>query len=108
MRERSRRHGRHGTLRYSYFQSGSSGCLASHNGRRLATTGIAPKLYSGGGDVVDHSSVHASQGSLPATGPRKYDQMKFVTQQRIPAIWNSTPMETIRFQISHPRPASYV
>ena len=25
------------------------------------------KLYSGGGEDVDHSSVHASQGSLPAS-----------------------------------------
>ena len=27
------------------------------------------KLYAGGGEVVDHSSVHASQGSLPAISP---------------------------------------
>src|SRR5262245_48487254 len=70
---------------YWYFQSGSSGCFASHSGRLLATTGSAPKLYSGGGDVVDHSSVQPSHGSFPAAGPLKYDQMKFVTQHRIPA-----------------------
>ena len=30
---------------HSYFQSGSSGCLRSHSGRRLFTTGIVAKLY---------------------------------------------------------------
>ncbi len=29
---------------YSYFQSGSSGCLRSHNGRRLLTVGTTAKL----------------------------------------------------------------
>ncbi len=52
--------------RHSYFQSGSSGCFRSHSGRRLRTTGSVAKLYSGGGDVVDHSSVQASHGSSPA------------------------------------------
>src|SRR5713226_9235996 len=56
-------------LLYSYFQSGSSGCLRSQSGRRLWTTGIAAKSYSGGGEVVDHSSVHASHGSFPAGSP---------------------------------------
>src|SRR5262245_22780687 len=59
-------------LRYwPYSQSGSSGCLRSQSGRRLLTTGIAAKLYGGGGDVVDHSSVHASHGSFPAGLPLK-------------------------------------
>src|ERR1700692_4900898 len=58
---------------YSYFQSGSSGCLRSQSGRRLMTTGILAKLYSGGGEVVDHSSVQASQGSLPADSPLTRD-----------------------------------
>ena len=51
---------------HSYFQSGSSGCFRSHSGRRLRTTGIASKLYAGGGEVVAHSSVQASHGSSPA------------------------------------------
>src|SRR5271169_2094606 len=91
---------------YSYFQSGSSGCFKSHSGRRLRTTGIVAKLYSGGGDVVAHSSVQASQGSLPATLPLKYDHTKFTTQNRMPTIWKITPTETIMFQTSHPRPGS--
>src|ERR1700730_6554068 len=56
---------------YSYFQSGSSGCFRSQRGRRLRTVGIAAKLYAGGGELVDHSRVHASQGSLPASLPLK-------------------------------------
>src|ERR1700730_10249325 len=54
---------------YSYFQSGSSGCLISQSGRRLLTTGILAKLYSSGGELTDHSRVHASQGSFPALAP---------------------------------------
>src|ERR1700682_15487 len=64
---------------YSYFQSGSSGCLRSQSGRRLLTTGILAKLYSGGGEVVDHSSVQASQGSLPAGSPLTSDCSKLKT-----------------------------
>src|SRR5208337_488929 len=73
-------------LPYSYFQSGSSGCFKSHSGRRLRTTGIMAKLYSGGGDAVDHSSVQASHGSLPAAFPLKYDQTRFQTKIRTPII----------------------
>src|ERR1700733_12493078 len=51
---------------YSYFQSGSSGCLRSHRGRRLWTVGRTAKLYAGGGDWVDHLRVQASQGSFAA------------------------------------------
>src|SRR5215468_1082069 len=56
---------------HSYWLSGSSGCFRSHNGRRLATTGTVAKLYAGGGELVDHSSVQASQGSFPASAPLK-------------------------------------
>src|ERR1700721_1699592 len=63
-------------IAYSYLQSGSSGCFRSHSGRRLCTLGILAKLYSGGGELVDHSSVHASHGSFPASFPRKKDQIR--------------------------------
>src|ERR1700722_14249675 len=56
---------------HSYRLSGSSGCLRSHKGRRLSTVGTVAKLYAGGGELMDHSSVHASQGSLPARAPLK-------------------------------------
>src|SRR6516225_2499969 len=54
---------------YSYFQSGSSGCLRSQSGRRLFTSGSFSKLYSAGGDAVAHSRVQASHGSSPAFLP---------------------------------------
>src|SRR6266496_6626069 len=69
---------------HSYFQSGSSGCFKSHNGRRLCTSGRVSKLYSGGGDDVDHSSVHASHGSLPAMAPFLSDRRRLTTRQDTP------------------------
>src|SRR5690349_12596471 len=56
---------------YSYFQSGSSGCFKSQSGRQLFTVGITAKLYAGGGQLVLHSRVQASQGSFPAISPLK-------------------------------------
>src|SRR5581483_1460781 len=52
-----------------HFQSGSSGCFRSQSGRALRTGGWVMKFHGGGGDVVAHSSVQASQGSLPARSP---------------------------------------
>src|SRR5437773_1900958 len=72
-------------MHHSYFQSGSSGCFKSHNGRRLRTSGRVSKLYSGGGELVDHSSVHASRGSLPATAPYLSDRRRLTTRQNTPA-----------------------
>src|SRR4030095_722094 len=70
---------------HSYFQSGSSGCFRSHSGRRLRTSGKVSKLYSGGGGVVEHSSVQASQGSSPAGAPRRSDHSTLATKQSTPA-----------------------
>src|SRR4029077_1260582 len=69
--------------RYSYFQSGSSGCFRSQSGRRLATLGIVAKLYAGGGELTDHSSVQPSHGSLPALAPFQYETIRFATNTRI-------------------------
>src|SRR5258707_8887378 len=88
---------------YSYFQSGSSGCLRSQSGRRLFTDGSTAKLYAGGGDAVDHSSVHASQGSLPARGPAWYDRARVKRNTSKPAAWNTTPIATMRFHVAQPR-----
>src|SRR5882762_6084488 len=44
---------------HSNFQSGSAGCLRSQSGRRLLTVGMTEKLYAGGGEGIDHSSVQA-------------------------------------------------
>src|SRR5215472_5955246 len=93
-------------LNHSYFQSGSSGCLRSQSGRLLWTVGVIAKLYSGGGEAVDHSRVQASQGSFPAIAPRQYDHRRFATNKSTATPWKRTPMETSKFQISHPRPGS--
>src|SRR6266404_6181451 len=69
---------------HSYFQSGSAGCLRSQSGRRLLTVGMTEKLYAGGGEGVDHSSVQASHGSLPAVAPLKYDHRRFTTKTMVP------------------------
>src|SRR5258708_28824441 len=65
---------------HSYRLSGSSGCFKSHNGRRLATVGVTAKLYAGGGELTDHSRVHASQGSFPALAPLKEEIMGLPTK----------------------------
>src|SRR5262245_33898237 len=71
---------------HSYFQSGSSGCFKSQSGRALRTTGTLSKLYSGGGEVVAHSSVHASHGSSPAFSPLRNEIRMFNARQAMPAI----------------------
>jgi len=83
----------------SYLQSGSSGCLRSHNGRRLPTTGSVAKLYSGGGELVDHSSVQASHGSLPAGRPRKYAHTRLYAKIKTAIPWITPPIEMIMFSV---------
>src|SRR5215475_5911274 len=84
---------------HSYWLSGSSGCFKSHNGRRLATTGTVAKLYAGGGELVDHSRVHASHGSLPASAPLKYEMIRLATNTRIAIAWINAPIVMIRFKV---------
>src|SRR3954447_8253850 len=50
--------------------SASSVYLRCHQSSRASTTGTSAKLYSGGGDGIDHSSDRASHGSFPAITPR--------------------------------------
>src|SRR5260370_600669 len=75
---------------HSNFQSGSAGCLRSQSGRRLLTVGITEKLYAGCGEGIDHSSVQASHGSLPAVLPSKYDHSRLATKTKIPSAWQKT------------------
>ena len=44
--------------------------------------------------MVDHSSVHASHGSAPASLPFRSERMTFQTKKSTPAIWMSTPIRT--------------
>src|ERR1700689_5194924 len=73
------------TLPYSYCQSGSSGCLRSHSGRRLLTSGMVAKLYVGGGEGGGHWGLPAPQGSPPPPFPRQYDQSRLPMNTNTPA-----------------------
>src|SRR5229473_3745476 len=77
--------------------SGRSGFAISHNGRRLRIGGSASKFSCGGGEVVAHSSVHASQGLSPATLPRKNEVAKFQTRISAAALMKKTPVVESRF-----------
>src|SRR6516162_6303542 len=100
-------HTHHSSLTtHPYCQSGSSGCFRSHNGRRLWTVGITAKLYSGGGDVVDHSSVHASHGSTPAGRPWRSDHSALYTKMAKLGTWMMAPSVVSWFNNAQPRSAS--
>src|SRR3989304_1579934 len=59
-------------------------CLRSKRGRSERISGRRSKLYEGGGLVVAHSRVFASQGSSPAVrGPRSATNM-FQSRTRVP------------------------
>src|SRR5438876_2681863 len=77
--------------------SGRSGLARSHNGRRLRIGGSATKFSCGGGEVVAHSRVHASQGLSPATLPRKNEVAKFQTRISAAALMKKTPVVESRF-----------
>ena len=62
--------------------SSSSVYFRCQNSSRWVTSGISAKLYSGGGDEVDHSSVRASHGSGPAIGPRRSEKIDVDEEQQ--------------------------
>jgi hypothetical protein len=51
--------------RYSYFESGSSGCFGPPQWSSAIGDWPDRKVILGGGDVVTHSSARASCGSFP-------------------------------------------
>ena len=63
----------------------------SHSGRRLRIGGSATKFSCGGGEVVAHSRVHASQGLSPAIFPRKNEVARFQTRISAAALMKKTP-----------------
>src|SRR5438132_13228798 len=71
--------------------SGRSGLARSHNGRRLRIGGSAIKFSCGGGDVVAHSRVHASQGLSPANLSRKNEVDRLHTRISTDALMKQTP-----------------
>src|SRR5918997_1371776 len=76
----------------------------SHIGWRLRTVGMDSKLYSGGGELIDHSKVSAPQGSGPAGSPVLWLLYQLTKIIRMPAASTKAPMVDTRFQTSHPSP----
>src|SRR5205823_944648 len=74
----------------------------------LPISGTVSKLYSGGGDVVAHSSVSPCQGSLPAGAPCLRLRHQFQKVSRTPNASRKAPIVDSRFQTSHPSPGWYV
>src|SRR5262245_51761487 len=56
----------------------------SRSGRALVTYGTSSKFQGGGGDVVYHSSVSATHGSLPTRAPTRVVRTTFHTNTSIP------------------------
>ena len=55
------------------------------------TSGITSKLFTGGGEVVNHSSVFATHGSGPATTPRLRLRVTLMTVTSTPAARMNAP-----------------
>ncbi len=69
--------------------------------------GIAAKLYSGGGEVVAHSSESARHGFGPlrsAVAAGCGSRSK--SDRSVPPANATEPMLTIGFSVDHPSPAS--
>ncbi len=60
------------------------------------TRGTTSKLLTGGGDVVNHSSVFAFHGSGPATAPRFTERTTLMSVSRIPSARMNEPTVEIR------------
>src|ERR671933_1893203 len=83
---------------------GDSAYFMSHTGRELRTIGTTSKLCGGGGEVVAHSRVWPSQGSLSAIAPLRRVRSTLRIKTRIlRAIVNAPSVET-QFQKSKPIP----
>src|SRR5436853_470592 len=80
----------------------SSGDFRSQSGYRDVTVGIVAKLYSGGGDGIDHSSVGAPHGSFPAMAPRFRLDQRFHTKMTTETAWMYAPIELMRLNTSSP------
>jgi hypothetical protein len=66
------------------------------------TRGTTSKLFSGGGDGTNHSSVFPFQGSLPARLPRFRLRRTFATVTSTPIARINEPIVEIRLKTSQP------
>ena len=67
---------------------------------------MAAKLYSGGGEVVAHSSESASHGSAGARRTAELAPTKFHSVSSVPTAKTNEAMLMTRFSPSQPSPES--
>ena len=77
-------------------RASSSRSSRSQFGYGLVTFGMTGKLYSGGGEVVAHSSVPPKNGSGPESGPRNRLQRRFPKISSNPAVRMNAPIVSDR------------
>src|SRR5215471_10687375 len=82
--------------------------FCSQNSSRSCTIGSIAKLYTGGGEGIDHSSVRPSQGSGPAGVPERMVLMTLTMNNTNESAMISDPMVETRFQKFQPRSGAYV
>src|SRR5205823_4764392 len=80
----------------------------SKNGRSERIGGSESKLRSGGGEVVAHSSVWPSQGSLPAGRPWRSDRYRFQAKNSTLTAMMNEPIVEIRLRFPKPSLSRYV
>src|SRR6266545_1403634 len=79
-----------------------SAYLRCHSSSSECTTGISSKLYTGGGDETDHSSVRASQGSAVASFGRRKLAMAFSRKISTLVAMMNAPIVATRFHTPSP------
>ncbi len=82
--------------------------FSCHHWSRASTRGMISKLCSGGGSVVVHSSVRASQGSGRAISPLRQLRTRTAKYNTRPAPRISEPTVAMKFGVLQPMFASYV
>src|ERR1700735_1087509 len=80
----------------------------SQSGRRLRTGGTRSKLWGLGGDVVAHSSVHASHGLSPATAPFRRLLTMLATKRSVDSAMMNAPTVDAMLSAPHPGRSGYV
>ena len=85
----------------------SSGWFWSQTGRRDRIGGIFKKLWCGGGEVVAHSKVAASQGLSPAGIGFSHDTTTLTTKSATETSRIAAPTLEIRFRVVKPSDAAY-
>ena len=74
----------------------------SRIGSGLRTSGTASKLWGGGGESANHSSVEPCHGSWPTGRPPLYEAARFPSSTRTPITRKNAPTEPIRLSVETP------